>query len=79
MGKLDTFVPTYANHIYEAGAIYVPELPGESRLTDRELYIYYAAFTSGVEAAMAAMEGSKEAADFIEKLLAVGGGMQNNI
>ena len=73
MGKLDTFVPTYANHIYEAGAIYIPELPGETRLSDRELYIYYAAFTLGMESAIAAMEGSKEAAEFVERLLAVEG------
>lgn len=50
MGKLDTFQPTYANHIYEEGAIYVPELPGETRLNDRELYIYISAFTLGMEA-----------------------------
>ena len=73
MGKLDTFQPTYANHIYEEGAIYIPELPGETRLSDRELYIYYAAFTLGMEAAVAAMEGSKDAAEFVERLLVVEG------
>lgn len=69
--KEQLFSPTYANHIYEAGAIYVPELPGETRLNDRELYIYLSAFTLGVEVAVAATEGSKAAAEFIEKLLAV--------
>ena len=73
MGKQDTFQPTYGNHIYEEGAIYVPELPGETRLNDRELYIYHAAFILGMEAAIAAMEGSKEAAAVIERLLAVEG------
>jgi hypothetical protein len=73
VGKLDTFQPTYTTHIYEEGAIYIPELPGETRLNDRELYIYYVAFTLGMEAAVAAMEGSKAAADFIERLLAVEG------
>lgn len=73
MGKLDTFQPTYTTHIYEEGAIYVPELPGETRLSDRELYIYYAAFTLGMEAGIAAMEGSEAAAEFVERLLAVEG------
>lgn len=41
-----------AGRIEEHEAVYIPELPGEKCLNDREIYIWHKAFNTGVKAAL---------------------------
>ena len=52
----------------------MPSLPRDNQLTDRELYIYYAALLLGVEIAIQAMEGDKAAAALMDEILATAAG-----
>lgn len=60
----------HEGYITRAGdGIHMPGLPNDRRLSDRELYVYYAAFTLGLEiGAMVAVE-DETAAQVIEEII----------
>lgn len=48
---------------------HMPALPNDTRLSDRELYVYYAAFMLGLEIAIQAMQGDEAAAQVMEEII----------
>jgi len=49
--------------------IHMPGLPNDRRLSDRELYVYYAAFMLGLEIAIQAMQGDEAAAQVMDEII----------
>ena len=48
---------------------HMPSLPNDTRLSDRELYIYYAAVMLGMEIAIQAMQGDEAAAQVMDEII----------
>ena len=72
-GALDRWLH-HEGYITRAGdGTHMPSLPNDTRLSDRELYIYYAALMLGTEVAIEAMTGDKAAAALMDEILAAAG------
>lgn len=48
---------------------HMPALPNDTRLNDRELYVYYAAFTLGLEIGIMVAAEEETAAQVIEEII----------
>jgi hypothetical protein len=60
----------HEGYITRAGdGTHMPSLPNDTRLSDRELYIYYAALMLGTEVAIQAMQGDEAAAQVMDEII----------
>ena len=60
----------HEGYITRAGdGIHMPGLPNDTRLSDRELYVYYAAFTLGLEIGIMVAAEEETAAQVIEEII----------
>lgn len=66
----ETCARILAGHFQEPDAVYMPELPGEKVLSDREIYIYHKAWANAVEAVLSMVSfGNEPDENLLDQLL----------